>query len=82
MKRLFGGLLLAVGLLIMTGSGLCSIAVIVAGSMQPSFSLNGLVPFLLYACVPFASGWGLFQTGRRMLRQVDAGAKVKDETLR
>ena len=35
MRRLAGGILLAVGVLIMTGSGLCSLAVIFADPKRP-----------------------------------------------
>jgi len=68
MKRLFGGILLALGVLIAGASGLCSLAVLVIGaggkddyiSMIPLVSLFGGIPFLI--------GVGLFYVGRLLIR--------------
>lgn len=66
MKGLFGGLLLAIGILIAGASGLCSLVVGIV-------SLNGetltLVPLiLLFGGVPFSIGFGLILWGRHLLR--------------
>jgi len=66
MKKLFGGILLAVGILIMTGSGLCSLVVIIGMAnggpqMLPLVAVIGGIPFLI--------GWGLLYSGLRLLKQ-------------
>lgn len=67
MKRLFGGLLLGIGILIMTCSGLCSLIVIVSGVRDPT-----MLPLpLLFGGVPFLMGFGLFRWGRWLLRHAD-----------
>lgn len=69
MSQLFGGLLLGVGILIMTCSGLCSLVVVVMGFgavfQEPSILL---LP-LLVGGIPFAIGFGMFRWGRSLLRQ-------------
>ena len=70
MKRFFGGVLLAVGILIMTGSGLCSLVVI--GVFLSEGGREGPGMLMLPAIVgglPFAIGFGLFYTGRVLLRR-------------
>jgi len=71
MKQFFGGLLLAVGILIMTGSGLCTV-VIIGGGLTSGTSLDqalsDLPLVLLIGGVPFALGLGLFFGGRALLR--------------
>jgi len=71
MNRLFGGLLLAIGILLMTVSGICSAAVIVAGLMdavkEPALFLYPLI----IGGVPLAIGFGLFKWGQILLRQGD-----------
>ncbi|KPF80304.1 hypothetical protein IP88_00630 [alpha proteobacterium AAP81b] len=79
MKRLFGGILLAVGILLMTVSGLCSFVFVAAmaasalgnpppgeGYFSAAIGLIGLVA--AYGGVPFAIGFGLFQLGRKLVR--------------
>ncbi len=70
MKALFGGILVAVGLLIAGASGLCSLAVLAtvaggggAGLLEMLF-LVGMI-----GGVPFAVGLGLFSWGRSLLRR-------------
>jgi len=78
MTKLLGGILYAVGILIMTGSGLCSLAVIVGGLTGGDLATTLpliWVPFLVGG-VPFAIGFGLFSWGRTLIRQ--AGASVDD----
>jgi len=68
MKRLFGGILLGVGLLIMTCSGLCSL------SVGLGFALHApamLLVVLIVGGLPFLLGYGAFRWGRSLLRQAD-----------
>lgn len=67
MSRLFGGLLLGVGILIMTCSGLCSLAFIVIGLTGDQQSPAMIVVPLFFGGLPFAVGFGLFQWGRYLL---------------
>ena len=70
MKRLFGGILLAIGILIMTGSGLCSIAVIVMFMSEGGGEGPGMLMLpAIVGGVPFAIGFGSFYAGKRMLRR-------------
>jgi hypothetical protein len=70
MIKLFGGLLLGVGILLMTGSGICSLAVLGMGLSQggsvATASSLGLV--LLFGGIPFAMGFGLFRLGLWLLK--------------
>ena len=68
MRTLFGGLLLGIGILIMTCSGLCSLYVVAIGFpalFQEPFVI--LFP-LIVGGIPFAIGYGLYRLGRRLLR--------------
>ena len=67
MKRLFGGILLAVGILIMTGSGLCSLAVIFG--MPGALNTTALLLPLIIGGVPFGLGFGLFYVGKNLMRR-------------
>jgi len=72
MRRFFGGVMLAVGLLLAGASGLCSL-VILGGSLTnpgPDF-LAGMGVVLLVGGIPFAIGLGLVFVGRRLLRKPD-----------
>ncbi|CAN5439280.1 hypothetical protein BH10PSE14_BH10PSE14_25320 [soil metagenome] len=71
MKQFFGGLLLAIGILIMTGSGLCTVVVIGMGlsSMKIGEALSALPLPLIVGGVPFAIGLGLFFLGRNLSRE-------------
>lgn len=72
MKQLFGGLLLGIGILVMTVSGLCTLTVVVAGlsdgpgmvAREPSVLLIPLV----VGGVPLLLGFGLYRWGRSLLR--------------
>lgn len=72
MSRLFGGLLLGVGILIMTCSGLCSLVVVVMGFSAVFEEPSVLMFPLLFGGIPFAIGFGLFRWGRWLLRRHDA----------
>ncbi|MDH7973592.1 hypothetical protein QH494_15480 [Sphingomonas sp. AR_OL41] len=72
MKQFFGGLLLAIGILIMTGSGLCTVVVIgmgLSGGMSPADALSALPIPLIVGGVPFLIGLGLFFIGRNLSRE-------------
>jgi hypothetical protein len=76
MKALFGGILLAVGILVAGVTGLCSLAVLVMGGQGGG---DGLFLVLLIGGVPFLIGLGLIFAGRALLRsarqvQRDAGS--------
>lgn len=66
MKSVFGGILIAVGLLIAGGSGLCSLAVLFGGGYEPDFSIFPLV--LLIGGIPLAAGVGMIFGGRALIR--------------
>ena len=79
MKRFFGGVLLAIGILIMTGSGLCSLAVIGVGVWQGgSMALNMIQLPLIFGGLPFGIGFALFYLGRTLLRRP---RKLDDDEL-
>jgi hypothetical protein len=71
MRGLFGGLLLGTGLLIMTCSGLCSLAVVVMGFGEAMRDPSIIMIPLLVGGIPFAIGFGLFWWGRWLLRRAD-----------
>ena len=75
MKQLFGGLLLGVGILIMTCSGLCSLVVVIMGFSEAMRDPLIIMLPLLVGGIPFAIGFGLFWGGRALLRQ-DAGDRA------
>ena len=68
MKSLFGGILLAVGILVAGVSGLCSLVVFVAGLGESGGLVDSLPLILLFGGVPFLIGLGLFFAGRALLR--------------
>ena len=55
MKKLFGGILMAVGILIAGASGLCSAAIIFSGGMGPE-AMSMLPMVLMVGGIPFAVG--------------------------
>jgi len=69
MRRLFGGLLLGVGVLIMTCSGLCSLVVVVLGIGQAIVDPSVIMVPLIVGGIPFAIGLGAFLGGRLLLRK-------------
>lgn len=77
MKKLIGGVLLAVGLLVAGASGLCSIAVLVSGLADQS-GADDFISFLpaigVFGGIPFAGGVGLFLLGRALVRDDTPGA--------
>lgn len=67
MKKLFGGILLAIGVLIAGASGLCS-AVFLIGSLGSSDTLGMLPMVLLIGGVPFVVGLGIGLGGWALIR--------------
>jgi len=55
MKKLFGGILIAVGILIAGASGLCSLAILFSGGMGPE-AMSMLPMVLMIGGIPFAVG--------------------------
>lgn len=77
MKTLFGGILLAIGLLIAGASGLCSLTILGMG-LSESGGLVTLLPMVaVVGGIPFAFGLMLFFGGRALLRQAKREA-MKD----
>jgi hypothetical protein len=70
MRSLFGGLLLGIGILIMTSSGLCSLVVVFMGFSEAVRDPSIIMLPLLVGGVPFAIGFGLFWWGRWLLKTV------------
>jgi hypothetical protein len=77
-KRTWGGLLLAIGILIAGGSGLCSMAVLFTPGeysgleMWPAVALIGGIPFALGLAIAFG--------GRALLRSARAAEGHDAET--
>ena len=68
MRRFFGAVLLAIGLLIAGGSGLCTIAVMGSALSSGGAEALGLVPLaLIFGGIPFAIGLGLIFWGRWLI---------------
>jgi hypothetical protein len=67
MKGVFGGILLAIGILIAGGSGLCSLAVLFGGGVSVQ-DLSMLPLVLLIGGVPFAIGVAIACAGYYVVR--------------
>jgi len=70
MMKLFGGIFLAVGLIIMGLSGLCTgyfILMFLSSGGGGFGDAGALLLPLLFGGVPFALGFGLFFGGRKMI---------------
>jgi hypothetical protein len=67
MKQLFGGILLAVGILIAGASGLCSLVVLFSSGEFGGGGMLGAV--LLIGGIPFALGAGLAFGGQTLIKQ-------------
>lgn len=80
MQKLFGGILMAVGLIIGGLSGICTIGVIVSSLHDPSAMLAGgggqwmssAMLVLIVGGIPILAGVGLFLAGRKLVRSADA----------
>ena len=75
MTRFFGGLLMAIGILIATLSGLCSAWFLVMTLGSYGGDGSALMFIALIGGVPFVSGVGMFYAGRALVR----GARERDE---
>lgn len=75
MKRVFGGLLMGLGILIATLSGMCTL-IFGGGTLFDSYGVGVdtqmLMLVLIYGGVPFMIGVGLFFAGRALLRDGEA----------
>jgi hypothetical protein len=71
MKEVFGGIMIAVGILIAGASGLCSLAVLFGGGFGGE-SLSMIPLILLIGGVPFAIGVGIAFGGRVLVRSARA----------
>ena len=69
MKTFFGGLLLAVGILIAGASGLCSLTILGMGLTESGGMVMMLPMVAVVGGIPFAFGLALFFGGRALLRQ-------------
>jgi hypothetical protein len=65
MKQVFGGILIAIGVLIAGGSGLCSLMVLFSSGEMSGFGMWPAV--LLFGGVPFAAGVGMIFAGRALI---------------
>jgi hypothetical protein len=79
MKGLFGGLLLGIGILIMTCSGLCSLVVVFMGFGEAMRDPSIIMVPLLVGGIPFAIGVGLFWGGRALLRGAARDQAIEEE---
>jgi hypothetical protein len=73
MKTFFGGILLAIGILIAGASGLCSLTMLVSalGNLHghEEFSGAGMLPVIaIFGGIPFVIGLSLFFAGRSLIR--------------
>lgn len=69
MSRLFGGLLLGIGILVMTCSGLCSLYVVILGFGEVFKDPSIILLPMIVGGVPFALGFGAFKWGRRLVKK-------------
>lgn len=67
MRTLFGGILLAAGILIGGASGLCTVVFFVM-TVAHGGGFGGLPVMLFVGGIPFAIGLGLFFAGRALIR--------------
>lgn len=73
MKTFFGGILMAIGILIAGASGLCTITVLISALSSigggNEFSGLGMIPIVgIVGGIPFAIGVGLIFAGRSLMR--------------
>lgn len=74
--KIFGGIIIAVGILIAGASGLCSIAILMDSG---EFAGPGMWPLvLIVGGIPFAIGVGLVLAGRSVIRSADRTASDAD----
>ena len=76
MRGLFGGILLAIGILIAGLSGLCSL-IVVFGSLANGQAVDALGMALVFGGIPLAIGVGLIFAGRALIA---SGKNVAEPT--
>jgi hypothetical protein len=69
LKALFGGVLIAAGILIASGSGLCTVYFVSGSDSSLSEWLSAAPLILLWTGAPMAFGVWLAVQGRRMIRE-------------
>jgi hypothetical protein len=79
MKQFWGGILLAVGILIAGASGICSLGMLFSGGMGEPMTTLPLV--LLFGGPPFAIGFGLAYGGRALIRQARKEREAIDKDV-
>ncbi len=72
MKKLFRGILLGLGILIMFASGLCSLIITIGGIGEALKDPGMFLLPLMFGGIPFVIGLAMFLAGRSILRQVEA----------
>jgi hypothetical protein len=77
-KELFGGILMAIGILIAGASGICSLMMLV-DSGQWGGALSMLPMVLIFGGVPLAGGVGIAFLGRSLIRGGRAERDSEDE---
>lgn len=70
--KIFGGILMAVGILIAATSGLCSLVY-----LFDAYAQGMLVAILLFGGIPFALGVGLIFGGRACIRAANKGGETE-----
>jgi hypothetical protein len=72
MKQLFGGILLAIGILIAGASGLCSLVMLFGGGFGGEVGLSSFMEMLplvaLFGGIPMVAGAGIATGGWALLR--------------
>jgi len=68
MKRLFGGILLGIGILIAGASGLCTLYGLAMSFTEPSSMLSMIPMVLIFGGIPFGIGVSILFGGRALLR--------------
>ena len=83
MKGFFGGLLLAIGILIAGASGLCTsiFDIMALSEARSAEGLSFIVMSLFVGGIPFVIGLGLIFWGRWLLRRARAERAVSDRDL-
>lgn len=82
MKQMFGGILIAIGILIAGASGLCSVAILFGSG---EFAGLGMLPAVaIFGGVPFAGGVAMAFGGRSLIRKAreeNASAENGGDTI-
>jgi len=68
MKEVLGGILMAVGILIAGGTGLCSLVMLFSPGGELGSTLSMLPLIALFGGIPFAVGAGCTYAGYAMIR--------------